>query len=115
MGLYRIGATASAIVQESASRTDTLRTKAGVWTINKARGTVAFVAHPNFEGRDRVGFSVATKLGVKHETILTVKVTKPQSALPVAGGDVANSLYPAIWMVLVGLFLCGFVRARSRR
>lgn len=119
MSVFALGATAAQSVVESlsvtTSRATKLQTKGGVWTVNRAKGTVAFVADSAFSGRDRVGFSVTTKQGIEHQTILTVKVQPTTTPMPVSGNNVDTPITWAVWFVLVGVFLFGLGRVRIRR
>ena len=92
-----------------------LKTNAGTWTVDRANGTVAFVAAANFAGRERVGFVVTTKLGVEYRTTLTVKVRAALPDLPVAGNNAGEPVRWATLLLVVGLLLCGFGRGRIRR
>ena len=119
MGVYVLGTNPTKSADNglmSAVRGATrLKTIGGVWTVDRAKGTVSFVAADGFEGRERVGFVVTTKLGVEHRTTLTVKVRAARPDLPVSGNNVDGPIRSAMFLLVLGLFLCGFGRVRSRR
>ena len=117
MGLYSID---SASVQStpgvranSSGNVTRLATRGGVWRIDTKKGTVSFAADADFVGRDRVGFSVTTKLGVEYRTVLSVKVKAAPSQLPVSGAN--PSIAWALWSLFAGALLLVLVRARIRR
>ena len=119
MGVYALGSTAAQStgrVEVFAVKAATkLKTNAGTWTVDRSKGTVAFVAAAEFAGRERIGFVVTTKLGVEYRTTLTVKVRAALSDLPVAGNNAGEPVRWATLLLVVGLLLCGFGRGRIRR
>lgn len=119
MAVYALGSSvtksATGDIMSSATRTTRLRTEGGTWTVNRAKGTVGFVAAPNFSGRDRVGFVVTTKLGVEHQTVLTVKVREATKALPVSGSNAKTPFIVAILMIMLGFVLSALATTRARR
>ena len=121
MGLYRVGV---AQAQETGNlratgslpaRETRLETPGGVWTVDRAEGTVSFVADANFVGREQVGFAVTTRLGIEYQSTLTVDVTEVRPTLPVSGIEAARPLTWALWTIVVGLFVGGVRRTRTRR
>lgn len=119
MGVYALGSTAAQStgrVEVFAVKAATkLKTNAGTWTVDRTKGTVAFVAAAEFAGRERVGFVVTTKLGVEHRTTLTVKVRAALPNLPVAGSNTGAPIRWAMLLLVVGLLLRGFGRTKIRR